>query len=988
MMKAVLLATLCILAVLSSINQVLPQETRPEMVFVQGEEKYPARVEQDRFAVILAEKVASDEGSRRVTMESLKAAPIAGLPDNIISVPVEGTNEAKALTEIARRLRSGRGSEIAASGVIAFIGTSNSPFVITDEIIIQVESDGKIVEDIAARFGAKIAAANPYDKNQFVIELPPGSKEATLDVSNAINAIPGVRFAHPNFYQAIEFRQARFIPDDPFFADQWHLDNTGQNGGTADADIDADLAWSFTQGSNSIVIAIIDQAFDIGHPDLQPNLLINAGEIAGDGLDNDGNDRIDDVNGWNFTGCTHATMTNCGNADVTPIGREDHGTVVAGAAVARGNNMTGVSGVCPQCRFLPIKISRTNNYAEGLAIGYAQARGADIISNSWAYLPGDVIPLSVKTAIDTAAIHGRGGLGAVVVFAMTNLPPADNCIGSTPDISSLENVIAVSRSTNQDRFSSGGYGDCMDVLGPTKRGTLAAVSTDRRGISGYNTVSAADISTSAFPCPLGDFAAPPASNLDYTRCFGGSSFSAPVVAGEAGLLLSLDNTLARLEVQRIIQDTADKVEDSVGAYSESTGFSAPPGGAAPTHGFGRVNAFEAVRLIASAAGGGHGGTDIFIRDNRLDWGNTEKPSSYTFEQTPGFIPHWQSVDIKIDAPPYRTTPPVTAAEFDGFAHENPLSNTLNKVYVRVHNRGPRAATNVQIKLNWAFAGAGLPALPSDFWIAFPGNASAPSGWNPIGTIAMPANSALAYSGASVAGTAADSSFIATFDFNAPVFDPALQDPEHYCLFAVISSDEDPVSADSMMSLVPDDITPRDNNVTHRNVQLIDSGGSDRIDMRLMVSNPFDEAIETRLSARIPKGWKIAVDGAPWDNHFFLESGKSLPIDITLLPGKGKFSGIIDVLQHYRRKNMKDETVLGGTSLHPAARKILLPRSKELLLMTLVEKHQLLIENYQAMIYQLLQNRRNMPDGEQAALNQLGEILAAQGNLLSVLAESQ
>ena len=192
----------------------------------------------------------------------------------------------------------------------------------------------------------------------------------------------------------------------------------------------------------------------------------------------------------------------------------------------------------------------------------------------------------------------------------------------------------------------------------------------------------------------------------------------------------------------------------------------------------------------------------------------------------------------------------------------------------------------------------------------------------------------------------------------------------------------------MKSFVPDDITPRDNNVTHRNVQLIDSGGSDRIDMRLMVSNPFDEAIETRLSARIPKGWKIAVDGAPWDKLFILEFGKSLPIDITLLPGKEKFSGIIDVLQHYRRKNMKDEAVLGGTSLHPAARKILLPRSKELLLITLVEKHQLLIENYQAMIYQLLQNRSNVPDGEQAALNQLGEILAAQGNLLSVLAESQ
>ena len=216
--------------------------------------------------------------------------------------------------------------------------------------------------------------------------------------------------------------------------------------------------------------------------------------------------------------------------------------------------------------------------------------------------------------------------------------------------------------------------------------------------------------------------------------------------------------MTRLEVQHIIQDTADKIEDSLGAYSEFERLFGTPGGVMNNPGFGRVNAFEAVRLIAPTASGGHGGTDIFIRDNRLDWGNTEKPSNYTFEPTPGFIPHWQSPDIKIDAPPYLATPPATAAEFDGFAHENPLSNTLNKVYVRVHNRGPRAATNVQIKLLWAFAGAGLPALPNDFWMAFPGDASVSSGWNPISTIAMPANSTLAYSGASVAGTTADSVF--------------------------------------------------------------------------------------------------------------------------------------------------------------------------------------------------------------------------------------
>ena len=51
-----------------------------------------------------------------------------------------------------------------------------------------------------------------------------------------------------------------------------------------------------------------------------------------------------------------------------------------------------------------------------------------------------------------------------------------------------------------------------------------------------------------------------------------------------------------------------------------------------------------------------------MRDNRLDWGNTEQPSSVTFEQIRGFIPYWQSVDIKVDAPPFRTAPPESSEE--------------------------------------------------------------------------------------------------------------------------------------------------------------------------------------------------------------------------------------------------------------------------------------------------------------------------------------
>ena len=146
-------------------------------------------------------------------------------------------------------------------------------------------------------------------------------------------------------------------------------------------------------------------------------------------------------------------------------------------------------------------------------------------------------PIGVRMRSITPRL--TAGVGSAPSFSSPYQPSprAQRLHRHTPDISSLDNVIAVSRSTNQDRFSSGGYGDCMDVLGPTKSGTLAAVTTDRRGISGYQHRERRGLSPqSKFPCPLERLCSSACNKLDYTRCFGGSSFSAPLVAGEAGLL--------------------------------------------------------------------------------------------------------------------------------------------------------------------------------------------------------------------------------------------------------------------------------------------------------------------------------------------------------------------------------------------------------------------------------------------------------------------
>jgi subtilisin family serine protease len=172
------------------------------------------------------------------------------------------------------------------------------------------------------------------------------------------------------------------IPADPSFGSLWGLHNTGQSGGLADADIDAPEAWETTTGSRGVVIAVIDTGVDYTHRDLAANAWRNSGEIAGDGLDNDGNGFIDDVYGWDFA-----------NRDADPLDDNGHGTHVAGTIGAVGGNGTGVVGVNWQVSIMALKFlsgsgSGSTSGAIG-AINYATRMkrdfGVNVVAtnNSW-----------------------------------------------------------------------------------------------------------------------------------------------------------------------------------------------------------------------------------------------------------------------------------------------------------------------------------------------------------------------------------------------------------------------------------------------------------------------------------------------------------------------------------------------------------------------------------------------------------------------------
>ncbi|HEY3517534.1 MAG TPA: S8 family serine peptidase [Gammaproteobacteria bacterium] len=333
----------------------------------------------------------------------------------------------------------------------------------------------------------------------------------------------------------------RHVPNDPLFSRQWPLDNQGQGGGGDDADVDAPEAWAITRGSPTIVIAVLDDAVQLDHPDLAPNIAAAGRDFRAD-----------------------APRTTAAPREVT----DRHGTSVAGVVAARGDDGIGVTGVCPQCRLLPIGVDGVDDavsVATADAVRYAVSQGADVINLSWGYARAHPprADAALRAALEAAVTEGRDGRGTLIVVGATN-DAVDNCAGSTLDLAALDSVLAVGVADFRDRIGGAGFGPCIDLVAPStpeRKSTLGVLTTDRTGIDGH-------------------------AGGDYHETFGGTSAAAPLVAGIAGLLLSLNPDLTRPELQQLLEQTADKI-DATNAGYDARGFSVRAG-------FGRVNAARAL----------------------------------------------------------------------------------------------------------------------------------------------------------------------------------------------------------------------------------------------------------------------------------------------------------------------------------------------------------------------------------------------------------
>ena len=242
------------------------------------------------------------------------------------------------------------------------------------------------------------------------------------------------------------------LPDDTRFASLWGLHNTGQVPGVADADIDAPQAWDLSVGRRDVLVGVIDSGLDREHPDLQANVWLNPGEVAGNGLDDDGNGFVDDVHGWDFF-----------SNDADPADEDVHGTHCAGTIGAVGNNGTGVAGVCWQVSLVGIRFlgpggGTTSDAIE--SVHYATRLGVDLTSNSWG---GGGYSLLLEQAIETA-----GADGILFVAAAGNDGLNNDLMAHYPSNYPTANIVAVASSTAYDQRSSfSSYGiQSVDLAAP------------------------------------------------------------------------------------------------------------------------------------------------------------------------------------------------------------------------------------------------------------------------------------------------------------------------------------------------------------------------------------------------------------------------------------------------------------------------------------------------------------------------------------------
>ena len=307
------------------------------------------------------------------------------------------------------------------------------------------------------------------------------TKSAAVDALMSIMRNDDVAVAQFNHY----VHERSLTPNDTRFAEQWDKNNTGQTGGTPDADIDGPEAWELSRGgvtamNDTIVVAIVDGGQQTNHPDL--DTWLNWREIPANGIDDDNNGYIDDINGWNAS-------TNNGT-----IPANNHGTHCAGIAGAIGNNGLGVAGVNLKVKTMPIVYGNSPSLEQSVvkAYGYAHkqrkmynqsngTQGAFVVSTNSSFGVDRGQPANYP--LWCGFFDSLGAVGILSAGAGPNINLNIDTEGDIPTACPSNYLIAVTNTTSADVKNTGaGYGPINMDLGAPGTSILSTIPGSSYGL--------------------------------------------------------------------------------------------------------------------------------------------------------------------------------------------------------------------------------------------------------------------------------------------------------------------------------------------------------------------------------------------------------------------------------------------------------------------------------------------------------------------------
>ncbi len=373
----------------------------------------------------------------------------------------------------------------------------------TSQVIVKFNPETQLSEinDLKQKLGVSLIETT----NTLGIELWTIRGLSVEEVIATYSQDPLIEYIQPNYTISLNAT----VPDDSSFNQLWGLDNTGQTGGTPDADIDAPEAWDIETGNN-VVVGVIDTGVDYSHPDLNDNMWTNPGETPGNEVDDDGNGYVDDYYGYDFI-----------NDDGDPFDDYGHGTHVAGTIAAEGNNDIGVTGVSWSAEIMALKIFDASGFTDEFsaiqAVEYATIMGAKLTNNSWG---GGGYSQALYDAIANA-----GEAGQLFIAAAGNYSNNNDVNPFYPASYDLDNIIAVAATDHNDQLSNFSHGGAtsVDIGAP--------------GSNIYSTI------------PGGGYAS-----------YSGTSMATPHVTGVASLIWSQEPELSALEVKERILSYVDPIE--------------------------------------------------------------------------------------------------------------------------------------------------------------------------------------------------------------------------------------------------------------------------------------------------------------------------------------------------------------------------------------------------------------------------------------------